>query len=117
MYGMNPQVAQQKASDASAAGDLRASAEEAGYLELEGAQKDADCQIVNVPGGISTEGGCCNLWDTVPKADAFKCGTCTKIKAGAAVGAQEQDQNATAGGSGDTGAVTSPGEASAPQGM
>lgn len=55
----------------------RVSAIAAGYLELEGAQKDGDCAIVEVKNGISKDRGCCNLWDSRPKADKFSCGTCT----------------------------------------
>lgn len=87
-YMMNPQMAQAAGDQSAQAGDTRATPEEAGYLELEGAQKDADCQLVNVPGGVSSAKGCCNIWDTVPGAQAFSCGTCTKIKQGAA-GAQQ----------------------------
>jgi hypothetical protein len=82
-YAMNPQLAKAAGDQAAQAADTRASAEEAGYLELEGAQKDSDCSTVNVPAGVSSAGGCCNLWDTVPQAKAFSCGTCTKIKGGA----------------------------------
>jgi hypothetical protein len=74
-YQMNPQLAQVKADQA---GDTRATPEEAGYMELDGARKDSDCVLVS--GGVSSQKGCCNLWDSVPGAQAFSCGTCTKIK-------------------------------------
>lgn len=90
-------MAQAAADQAAQAGDTRASAEEAGYLELDGAQKDADCATVNVPGGVSSQGGCCNLWEKAPQAANFSCGTCTKIKQGAP-GAMAQGANAGDGG-------------------
>ena len=49
----------------------------AGYMELEGARKDLECEIVDVKNGISLELGCCNLYDPVKGADEFKCGECT----------------------------------------
>lgn len=55
----------------------RVSAKQAGYMELPGALKNADCKKVNVKGGISLSLGCCNLFE--PEADyvrQFKCGTC-----------------------------------------
>ncbi len=76
-YQMNPQLAQGAADQSKQAGDPRATPEEAGYLELDGAQKDADCQLVS--GGVSSAKGCCNLWDAAPQAQNFSCGTCTKI--------------------------------------
>jgi hypothetical protein len=57
--------------------DNRLSAKEAGYMELAGAVKDGDCERVNVPGGISQELGCCNVFQ--PEASdtkKFSCGTC-----------------------------------------
>jgi hypothetical protein len=55
----------------------RISAEKAGYMEFPGAIKDADCKHIFVPGGVSSEGGCCNefAWDGTEKE--FECGTCT----------------------------------------
>jgi hypothetical protein len=77
-YAMNGQTARAMASRQDAAADTRASAEEAGYVELDGAQKDADCTLVS--GGVSSDKGCCNLWNSVQGAQIFSCGTCTKIK-------------------------------------
>jgi hypothetical protein len=57
--------------------DTRLTPKEAGYMELEGAYKGADCHKVNVPGGISLQLGCCNEFK--PEAthtQSFKCGTC-----------------------------------------
>jgi len=57
--------------------DHRMSAEQAGYMELQGARKDADCRKVNVPGGVSKELGCCNEFE--PQDDSvqeFECGQC-----------------------------------------
>lgn len=112
-YAMNPQLAQAAGDQAAQAGDTRATPEEAGYLELEGAQKDSDCVLVS--GGVSSAKGCCNLWDTVPAAQAFSCGTCTKIKQGAAGGQdQDQDQNA---GAPDSAQASQATPESAPEGM
>lgn len=50
---------------------------EAGYMELAGAQKDGDCQKVDVQGGISLDLGCCNLFEPQDESvDSFRCGTC-----------------------------------------
>lgn len=59
----------------------RTDAEAAGYMELEGAEKDADCRKVEVPDGISSELGFCNLFKPNPGADAFKCGNCEYVTA------------------------------------
>lgn len=60
--------------------DERISAKSAGYLELQGAQKDADCRKVRVSGGISKQLGCCNLYQ--PESSSvrqFKCGVCEYV--------------------------------------
>jgi hypothetical protein len=54
-------------------------AEQAGYMELEGAQKDADCSIVEVEGGVSSDKGCSNLFQPVEGATVFSCGTCVFV--------------------------------------
>ncbi|MGH9475446.1 MAG: hypothetical protein ACRD1C_03835 [Terriglobales bacterium] len=54
----------------------RVSAETAGYMELEGAEKSGECDLVNVPGGVSGERGCCNLFEPRPGATEFECGQC-----------------------------------------
>jgi hypothetical protein len=49
--------------------------EQAGYMELAGAQKDGDCSKVDVEGGVSLDLGCCNEFE--PQDDstqAFSCG-------------------------------------------
>lgn len=109
---MNPQLAQAAAAQQQqpAQDDSRTDAEKAGYVELEGAQKDSDCSVVNVPGGVSSKAGCCNLWDGAPGAQAFSCGTCTKMTKG-----QGQNQDATAGA--DKGATPAPAGPAQPQGM
>lgn len=99
-YKLNPQQAQGAADQVAQAGDPRATAAEAGYLELPGAQKDSDCQIVKVDGGISSQGGCCNLWDMVPNPTNFSCGTCTKIKPVAPTGTATGHQTGNAGAGG-----------------
>jgi hypothetical protein len=58
--------------------------EQAGYMELDGAQKDADCSKVQVEGGVSSDLGCCNEFQPQQGAAEFKCGNCTFLqKAGA----------------------------------
>ena len=60
-----------------AAKDARLSAAQAGYMELVGAKKDAECAKVRVTGGVSKELGCCNYFE--PEAQSvtqFRCGTC-----------------------------------------
>ena len=56
---------------------LRITAAQAGYLELPGAVKDGDCEIVEVEDGISKDRGCCNSYgwrSRNPKS--FSCGEC-----------------------------------------
>lgn len=51
----------------------------AGYMELEGAKKDGECSVVEVPDGISRDKGCCNnFWP--PTAKKFSCGTCVYVE-------------------------------------
>jgi hypothetical protein len=57
----------------------RVSAEQAGYMELEGAKKDSDCEVVEVEGGVSSKLGCCNLFDPEDGVKLFSCGTCDKL--------------------------------------
>jgi hypothetical protein len=78
-YAMNPQVAQAKGDQA---GDGRTDGESAGYVELPGAKKDADCTSVNVQGGISSAGGRCEQFQAAPDAQGFSCGSCTMIQKG-----------------------------------
>jgi hypothetical protein len=52
------------------------SAEEADYMELSGAKKDADCLKVSVEGGVSKQLGCCNEFAPKDGAQEFRCGTC-----------------------------------------
>ncbi len=63
---------------AKARDDGRLTAFEAGYVEFPDAAKDGDCLRVFVDGGVSRDGGCCNVFD---KTDIvkFSCGTCTQI--------------------------------------
>lgn len=59
---------------------MRVSAQSVDYMELPGAKKDADCNHVNVPRGVSSQLGCCNdfKWDSAePKQ--FRCGTCIHV--------------------------------------
>ncbi len=55
----------------------RVSSISAGYMELEGAQKDGDCEVVEVEGGVSKDLGCSNLFEPIAGATSFTCGTCT----------------------------------------
>lgn len=66
----------------------RISEQQAGYLELPGAVKDADCEIVEVEGGVSSERGCCNSfgWKT-EDVETFSCGECKYVE-----GASEQPE-------------------------
>lgn len=52
-------------------------AAQAEYMELRGAVKDGDCEIVDVPGGISKERGCCDRFlPDSPSVTEFRCGKC-----------------------------------------
>jgi hypothetical protein len=57
----------------------RVDARAAGYMELNGAKKDADCEIVKVDGGISQYRGCCNLYSPFKGALKFDCGHCEYV--------------------------------------
>lgn len=63
-----------------AAGARRITAGSAGYMELEGATKDAECEIVEVKNGVSSKRGCCNLYDPIKGADEFRCGECSYVR-------------------------------------
>jgi hypothetical protein len=65
----------------------RITAQEAGYLELPGAVKDADCEVVEVDGGVSSERGCCNSfgWKSAD-VEYFRCGECKYL-----AGQEERD--------------------------
>lgn len=56
--------------------DTRVDADSAGYEELDGAVKDADCKVVKVKDGISNDKGCCCLWKRKGQPEYFQCGTC-----------------------------------------
>ncbi len=59
----------------------RANEHSAGYMELNGATKDADCEIVEVDGGVSSKLGCCDLfWPENKQTKKFSCGTCEFIE-------------------------------------
>lgn len=63
------------------ASDSRLSASQAGYMELAGATKDADCRKVNVKGGVSKQLGCCNEFQPESRSvKQFRCGTCEYLK-------------------------------------
>ena len=62
--------------------DDRVSEKQAGYMELAGAEKDADCEKVKVPGGVSAKLGCCNYFEPESKSvTEFRCGTCSYVEA------------------------------------
>lgn len=53
------------------------SAEDAEYMELAGARKDADCRKVEVKGGVSKDLGCCDKFQPDNRGvKAFRCGLC-----------------------------------------
>jgi hypothetical protein len=57
--------------------EKRISEKAAGYMELVDAQKNGDCQLVEVDGGVSSDRGCCNLFEPENEATTeFRCGTC-----------------------------------------
>jgi hypothetical protein len=58
----------------------RMTAEEADYMELSGAVKDADCHKVEVDGGVSEKLGCCNEFKPQTGEQQFRCGTCKFLK-------------------------------------
>jgi hypothetical protein len=54
---------------------------QAGYMELHGARKDADCRKVEVAGGVSKRLGCCDEFH--PESDKtqhFCCGDCEYVQ-------------------------------------
>ena len=66
---------------AAARSDNRITAKAAGYMELEGAEKNAECSKVRVSGGVSKELGCCNHFEPEEKSvTEFRCGTCEYLK-------------------------------------
>ena len=66
----------------SESGTGKESAEQAGYMELEGAQKDADCSKVEIEGGVSSALGCCNEYQPQEGSQEFRFGTCTFVSSG-----------------------------------
>jgi hypothetical protein len=59
----------------------RANEHSAGYMELAGAKKDGECEIVEVKGGVSRKLGCCDLfWPENEQTKVFSCGTCEFIE-------------------------------------
>jgi hypothetical protein len=63
--------------------DGKMSGEQAGYIELDGAQKDADCMVVMVDGGVSSDMGICRQkFDPQDGATAFNCGSCNYVEPG-----------------------------------
>lgn len=63
-------------SDDSADASGKISSDQAGYMELDGAQKDGDCSKVQVDGGVSKDKGCCNIFDPGDGAQSFGCANC-----------------------------------------
>lgn len=61
---------------------MRESAQSAEYMELVGAVKDADCRKVDVPGGVSSELGCCDRFKPRDQGvQEFECGECRYLMA------------------------------------
>lgn len=51
------------------------------YMELPGAQKDADCAKVKIRGGVSSDLGCCDRYEWDPtKPKQFRCGACEYLR-------------------------------------
>jgi len=76
---------------------------QAGYMELEGAEKDAGCSKVDVPDGVSKGKGCCNLFEPEDSQVAqFKCGNCEYLTEGKDGGPTETG-DARVGGADDRG--------------
>ena len=67
----------------------------AGYMELEGAQKDADCSKVQVEGGVSSDLGNCHEFEPQQGAQSFNCGSCANLQKS---GAPEEGAAPDAGG-------------------
>lgn len=68
---------------------------QAGYMELAGAVKDADCKKVEVAGGVSKSLGCCNEYHPEKKsANRFQCGQCEYV-IGRGFGSRLGGMNAT----------------------
>jgi len=52
-----------------------------GYMNLKGAKPDADCH--KVEGRVSTQLGCCNLFEPRTAAvQSFRCGECEYVEVG-----------------------------------
>lgn len=66
-------------ADARSKGSAKVTAVEAGYMELDGAKKDAGCEVVSVVGGVSSDLGCCNLFRPGQGVKKFTCGTCKHV--------------------------------------
>jgi len=61
--------------------DSKIPSAEAGYMELSGAKKDAQCVKVEVAGGVSRELGCCNKFEPANRSvDRFNCGHCEYVR-------------------------------------
>lgn len=54
----------------------KTTARAAGYMELDGAVKDGDCNVVEVKDGVSGDKGCSNLFRPISKAKQFNCENC-----------------------------------------
>lgn len=78
--------------DDTAAAGGKMDSESAGYMELEGATKDADCSKVEVEGGVSSEKGNCHEFEPKPGAQGFSCGECSMLTGGAKPAGAEADE-------------------------
>lgn len=79
-------------NDQDSMGGGKMQADQAGYMELDGATKDADCSKVQVDGGVSSDLGCCNEYSAQEGSQEFKCGTCTFVLSSSA---GDQDSGGT----------------------
>lgn len=60
---------------------MKVSGAQAGYMELKGNVKTADCSKVEVPGGVGEPRSCCNLFEPENKeTTVFSCGTCHHVR-------------------------------------
>ncbi len=66
--------------------------DQAGYMELDGAVKDADCSKVQVDGGVSSDLGCCNEYNPQEGSQEFRCGTCTFLLPSSDMGNDDSGQ-------------------------
>lgn len=60
-------------------GKKKYTSKQADYMELHGAKKDSECEIVKVKNGVSSKLGCCNYFKPNKGTQKFSCGTCREL--------------------------------------